>query len=334
MVRYIIRRVLYMIPITIVLSFVCFLVVDMAPGDFVTQFEIAVKNDLNMTEDRRRAQLSYLEELRALYGLEKPVAARYATWVFNIVTRGDFGYSFQVMRPVSTLIMERLGWTVLMGLIGLFIGLVVSFSIGVYSATHQYGPLDYAINIIAFIGMATPSFFLALLLMVFAVFVLKINVGGLFSSQFVGQPWSLAKVWDLLTHIWIPIVVGIITGTGGSIRVIRGNLLDKLHAQYVQTARAKGMPERTVIYKHALRTALHPWIMGMGGVLSGLISGDTIMGVVLRLPTVGYLYYQALVNQDSYVAGTFLFLTTMLFQIGNLGADLALAAIDPTISYE
>jgi len=334
MLRYIVRRVLYMVPITIILSFICFLVIDLAPGDFVSLYENRVRNDPNTPEDVKEGQLKYLGELRSLYGLDRSILVRYGSWMGRIITHGDFGFSFQSMRPVSELILERLGWTVLMAGIGLLLRLLVGFVLGVYSATHQYSAADYTTNAVVFLGMATPDFFLALVFMVVMVFVFNQPVGGLLSSEYLTAPWSLAKIWDLAKHLSLPIVVGLLTGAGGTIRVIRGNLLDKLGQQYVQTARAKGLTERTVIYRHALRNALHPWVMGMGGIFSSLISGDTTLSIVLGLPTIGLLFYTALIQQDSYVAGTFLLITTMFLQIGNLLADIALVWLDPTIRYE
>ena len=334
MAIYIVRRVLYMIPVTLVLSFICFLVIDAAPGDFVSVYETAIRANRQMSDDEKAVQLAYMDELRSLYGLDRPVLQRYGTWVYNIVVKGDFGYSYQVMRPVHTLILEKLGWTILLSLLGLIFGLLASFTLGIYSATHQYSFTDYIINAVAFLGMATPGFFLALIFMVVVVFVFHEHVGGLFSPKYVNAPWSMDRVIDLSKHLALPLAVGVITGAGGGLRVIRGNLLDKLNQPYVQTARAKGLPERTVVYRHALRNALHPWVMSMGGVFSNMISGDTVLSIVLGLPTVGLVFYNALVQQDSYVAGTFLLITTLLLQLGNLLADIALAWLDPTIRYD
>jgi peptide/nickel transport system permease protein len=287
-----------------------------------------------MPEDVKQTHLEYLGELRRVYGLDRSILARYGSWISRIITKGEFGYSFQSMRPVSELILERLGWTLLMSGVGLAVRILVGFVLGVYSATHQYSAGDHAVNALVFLGMATPDFFLALVFMTIVVFAFRQPVGGLLSSEYLTAPWNLAKVWDLIKHLSLPIAVGLVTGAGGTIRVIRGNLLDKLGQQYVQTARAKGLPERIVIYRHALRNALHPWVMGMGGIFSALISGDTTLSIVLGLPTVGYMFYTALIQQDSYVAGTFLLLTTMLLQAGNLVADIALAWLDPTIRFE
>ncbi len=334
MALYIARRLLYMLPVTVVLSFVCFLVIDLAPGDFVSVYETSIRSNLNLTEQEKQVQLEALGELRVQYGLDRPVLVRYAAWVFNIVTRGDFGYSFQVARPVHTLILERLGWTVLLSLLGLMVGLTASFTLGIYSARHQYSLFDYVTNVMAFLGMATPGFFLALIFMTVMVFVFNEHVGGLFSSDYVNAPWSWGKLIDLLKHLSIPLAVGLITGAGAGLRIIRGNLLDKLNQPYVQTARAKGLPENLVVYRHALRNALHPWVMGMSNTLSELISGDTILSIVLGLPTVGFMFYDALTHQDSYVAGTFLLMATLLLQAGTLLADIVLAWLDPTVRFE
>jgi len=334
MALYIVRRIIYMLPVTLVLSFVCFLVIDAAPGDFVSVYEGSIRSNLQMSEAQKEAAIASLGELRVLYGLDRPVLVRYWTWIFNILTKGDFGYSYQVARPVHTLIWERLGWTILMSLMGLMVGLTASFTLGIYSATHQYSLADYLTNVLAFLGMATPGFFLALIFMIVMVFVFNQHVGGLFSSDYVAAPWSWGKVVDLAKHLSIPLAVGLITGAGAGMRIIRGNLLDKLNQPYVQTARAKGLPERTVVYRHALRNALHPWVMGMGGMFEALISGDTILSIVLGLPTVGLVFYDALIHQDSYVAGTFLLLATLLLQVGNLMADITLAWLDPTIRFE
>lgn len=334
MARYVVQRLLYMLPVTLVLSFVCFLVIDLAPGDFVSVWESNIRSNLNMTEQEKQVALESLGQLRVQYGLDRPVLARYATWMYNIVTRGDFGYSFQVARPVHTLILERLGWTVVLSLLGLMVGLTASFTLGIYSARHQYSLFDYVTNVIAFLGMATPGFFLALIFMTVMVFVFNEHVGGLFSSDYVNAPWSFAKLIDLLKHLSIPLAVGLVTGAGAGLRIIRGNLLDKLNQPYVQTARAKGLPENLVVYRHALRNALHPWVMGMSNTLSELISGDTILSIVLGLPTVGFMFYTALTHQDSYVAGTFLLMATLLLQTGTLIADIVLAWLDPTVRFE
>ena len=323
-----------MLPVALILSFVCFLVVDLSPGDFVSVYESSIRSNILLSEAEKEVMLNSLGDLRATYGLDRDMITRYATWMYNIVTRLDFGYSFQVARPVHTLILERMGWTIVMSLLGLTVGLTASFTLGIYSARHQYSLFDYGANVIAFLGMATPGFFLALIFMTVMVFVFNEQVGGLFSSTYVAAPWSWGKLLDLLKHLSIPLGVGLVTGSGAGMRIIRGNLLDKLNQPYVQTARAKGLPENLVVYRHALRNALHPWVMGMSNTFSELISGDTILSIVLGLPTVGLMFYTALTHQDSYVAGTFLLMATLLLQLGTLIADIVLAWLDPTVRFE
>ena len=182
--------------------------------------------------------------------------------------------------------------------------------------------------------MAVPNFLLALILMVTAQRFFNLEVGGLFSQQYETAPWSFAKVFDLLNHLWIPAVVIGASGTAWLSRVMRANLLDVLNMQYVQTARAKGLHENVVTWKHAVRNAIHPLIMVLGGSLPGIISGETVVAIVLNLPTTGPLYFNALLNKDMYLAGTFLMFLAILLLLGNLGADMLLAWVDPRIRYE
>ena len=205
---------------------------------------------------------------------------------------------------------------------------------GVYSATHRYTIPDDIITVLQFVGLSVPNFLLALVLMVFAQDVLHMEVGGLFSSGMENAPWSMAKFLDLLNHMWIPVIVIGASGTAWLSRVMRANLLDVLNMQYVQTARAKGLTESVVIWKHAFRNAIHPLIMVLGSSLPGLISGETIVAMVLNLPTTGPLYFNALMQKDMYLAGAFLVFLSIALLIGNLLADMLLAWVDPRIRYE
>ena len=335
MVSYIIKRLLHMIPVTLILSFICFLVIDIAPGDFVSIYQTRIMSmSSQMTQEAIQAQLEFLDEMRVLYGLDKPILQRYFTWLFGIVTRGDFGYAYMVMRPVSTIIWEKLGWTLVLTSCSMIFALLIGFVVGVYAATHQYGVVDYIATFTSYVGLAVPSFFLALLLMTMVVFVFQGQVGGLFSAQYVAAPWSWNKLLDLLSHLWIPVLIVGTAGAASNIRIVRGNLLDVLGQPYVQTARAKGQAERFVIYRHALRNSLHPLIMRIGSSLPSLIAGEIIVSIVLGLPTAGKTFYDALMYQDTYLAGSFLVMLAVLLQIGNLLADIALIRIDPTISYD
>jgi peptide/nickel transport system permease protein len=248
--------------------------------------------------------------------------------------RGDFGQAFAYNLPVSKLIWDRLGLTLLFSMGSLIFGWVIAIFVGVYSATHRYTIPDYFITVLQFIGLSVPSFMLALVLMVFAQNAFHMEVGGLFSSTIANQPWSFAKFLDLLNHLWIPIIVIGASNTAWLSRVMRANLLDVLNMQYVQTARAKGLQENVVIWKHAFRNAIHPLIMVLGGSLPGIISGETIVSLVLNLPTTGPLYFNALLQKDMYLAGAFLVFLAIALLIGNLGADILLAWVDPRIRYE
>src|SRR5450759_3858111 len=247
---------------------------------------------------------------------------------------GDFGQSFQFNMPVSQLIWGRLGLTLIFSFLALIFSWVVAIAMGVYSATHRYTIPDYFITVMQFIGLAVPNFMLALVMMVFAQKFFNIEGGGLYSRAFQDAPFSFAKFLDLLNHLWIPVIVIGASGTAWLSRVMRANLLDVLNMQYVQTARAKGLTENVVTWKHAFRNAIHPLIMVLGGSLPGIISGETVVAIVLNLPTSGPLYFNALLNKDMYLAGAFLMLLAVLLLIGNLGADMLLAWVDPRIRYE
>jgi peptide/nickel transport system permease protein len=209
----------------------------------------------------------------------------------------------------------------------------IAIVVGVYSATHRFTFPDYAIAALQFAGLSIPAFLLALIVMVFAQQVLGMSVGGLVSRDFQDAPWTLAKLLDLLKHLWIPIVVIGASGTAWLSRVMRGNLLDVLNMQYVQTARAKGLNERTVIWKHAVRNAMHPLVMVLGMSFPALVSGETVVAIVLNLPTVGPIFFRALLNQDMYLAGTILIFLAFMLLVGNLLADILLAWLDPRIRF-
>lgn len=323
MLRYIIRRLLVMIPMMILISVLCFVVIKLQPGDFSTQF---------LHDPRISPEM--VAQIRERLGLDKPAYIQYFTWVKGIVTRGDFGYSFAYKRPVQELIWERMGWTVAVAAATIVFTWVVAIPIGIYSATHKYSFMDYLLTFLGFIGVSIPSFFLALILMYVHLNFGGTAVGGLFSQQYIGAPWSIPKFLDLLNHLWIPVIAIGLGGTAGLIRLMRANLLDVLGAQYVKTARAKGLAPHVVIYKHAVRNAINPLISIFGMQLPSLISGTIIASIVLNLPTMGPFFYDALLNSDQYLVMTFLMLSAFLMLIGNLLADIMLAWSDPTIRYE
>jgi len=232
---------------------------------------------------------------------------------------------------VADLIWDRLGLTVIVSFVTLIFTWIVAFPTGIYSAVRQYSIGDYILTAIGFLGVATPDFLLALVLMVFTYSQFGQSVGGLFSPQFADAPWSWARVGDLLNHIWIPLVVLGMSGAAGLIRTMRANLLDELEKPYVVTARAKGQRERTLLLRYPVRAALNPFVSTVGWSLAGLASGTTIVAVVLNLPMVGPLLLGALISQDMYLAGSIILMLSVLTVIGTLLSDILLAWLDPRI---
>jgi len=271
--------------------------------------------------------------LRHRYGLDQPYYIQYFKWMWNML-HGDFGQSFEWNRPVNQLIWERLGLTVAVSLFTMVLTWVIAFPIGIYSATHQYSIGDYTVTFLGYIGLATPSFMIALILMWIAYSVFGASVGGLFSPEYIEAPWSWAKFVDMLGHLWIPAIVIGTAGTAGLIRTLRANLLDELHKPYVVAARAKGLPERQLFWKYPMRIAIVPFISTVGWSLPGIISGETITAVVLSLPTTGPLLLRALQSQDMYLAGSFVMLLSILTVLGTLISDILLGWVDPRIRYE
>jgi peptide/nickel transport system permease protein len=322
MLAFIVRRALYMVVTLFIVSIVSFVLIEAPPGDALTA-EIQRLRSIgnNVSQDQITA-------LEVRYGVKDPVLVKYGKWIGGFV-KGDFGQSFTERTPVSDLIWGRLGFTIMLAGGATVIAWLIAIPIGVYSATHRYSLPDYLITLIQFVGVAIPEFLLALIVLVFAARFLGADVGGLFSVEYQDAPWGFGKVIDLLKHLWIPLVVISAGSTAWLTRVMRANLLDVLNQQYVQTARAKGVLERRVIWKHAVRNAIHPLIMALGTTLPVIISGEAIVGIVLNLPTIGPLFLRALLNQDMYLAVGVLMILSILLLIGNLLADIALAWVDP-----
>jgi peptide/nickel transport system permease protein len=327
MLRYLLRRLGYMAVTLFLISIVGLIIIELPPGSYL---DTELDRLRQVGGDMSEAQIKSLEKQ---YGTNDPLPLKYWKWASGFV-KGDFGLSFEYMVPVEDLIWGRLGLTMLISFGTLLFNWVTAIFIGVYSATHRRSLLDYVITVLQFGALAVPAFLLALILMVFAYMVLGQSVGGLFSQEFQDAPWSIAKLVDLIKHLWVPILVIGASGTAWLSRVMRSNLLDVLNMQYVQTARAKGAPERVVIWKHAVRNALHPLIMVLGMSLPGIISGATIVAIVLNLPTTGPLYFRALINKDMYLAVTFLMFLAFMLLLGNLLADVLLAWADPRIRFE
>jgi peptide/nickel transport system permease protein len=257
---------------------------------------------------------------------------QYGKWIWGVL-HGDFGRSLEWGMSVESLIWQALGYTVALSLFTMLFTWLLAIPIGVYSATHQYSAGDYLATFVGFIGLGVPSFMIALVLMWIAYSAFGMDVGGLFSEQFKNAPWSLAKFWDLFKHLWIPALILGLGGTAGLIRTMRANTLDELHKPYVMTAQSKGLRRNQVIWKYPVRVALNPFVSGAGLQLPDLISGGTIVGVVLSLPTAGPLLLRALQSQDMYLAGAFVLLLSVLTVLGTLISDIILAWLDPRIRY-
>jgi len=328
MALYILRRVMYAVPTILIISVITFIVIELPPGDYLTTHVTQLR------ESGQEISKEAYESLKLQYGLDKPIYVRYFKWITNIILRGDFGGSFTWGRKVGSLIGERIALTMVISLSTMLFVYIVAIPIGIYAATHQYSIGDYGLSIVGFIGLATPNFLLALILMYIAWDKFGFSVGGLFSPAYEEAAWSLAKVVDLLKHLWIPIIVVGTAGTAGMIRVMRGCLLDEIRKQYVITAKAKGLRERRLLFKYPVRVAINPLVSTIGWMLPNLISGATITAVVLNLPTTGPLLLQALMSQDMYLAGSFVFILSVLTVAGTLISDMLLVAVDPRIRFE
>jgi len=330
MTSFILRRLVYALPTLILISFFSFVVINLPPGDYMTTMQATLVSQAGMSPGEARR---LVQQMREAYGLDQPFMVRYGQWVGGIVTRGDFGFSFAYRRPVSEVIWARLGMTLLVALLAHMLSVIVGVLIGIYSATHQHTLGDNAFTILAFLGLSIPNFFLALLIMYVLVFHFGQHVGGFFSPEYVIAPWSWDRFVDFMKHLWVPVVVVGTAGTARNMRVMRANLLDVLNHNYVRTARSKGLSERKVIYKHAVRNAIQPIIMYLGVAMPFLLSGEIVTSAVLNLPTMGPVFLRALVNQDMYLAGSFLMLLAVVLVVSNLLADIALGWVDPRISY-
>ncbi len=324
MLNYLVRRLLLMVPTLLLISAVTFVIIQLPPGDYFD----SMLADLQASGEP--ADLQKVVFLRHEYGLDKPMWLQYVRWVGGLF-QGDLGYSFEYDRPVSVIIGEHLALTVVVSLAAIFVTWIVALPIGLYSATHKNSVGDHLLTFLAFLGLATPDFLLALVLMFASFSVFGVSVGGLFSPRLQEAPWSWAKVLDLLTHLWVPVLVIAAGGTAGMIRRLRANLLDELKKPYVVTARAKGLSPLRLLLKYPLRIALNPFISDIGSLLPHIISGSVIVSIVLSLPTTGPVLLRALKTQDMYLAGSFLMLLALLTVLGVLVSDIALALLDPRI---
>ncbi len=328
MLRYIGRRILVAIPTLIVVSMVSFVIIQLPPGDFLTAY-VATLRATN--EEVNAEQIAVLTEQ---YGLDQPIYVQYYKWISGIITRGDFGRSMEWKTSVSSVIWERLGLTMVLTGATLLFTWALAIPIGILSAAKQYSIFDYVATFLGFVGLGIPNFLFALILMWIAYAYFGQSVGGLFSAEYLEQGWSWAKFVDMLKHLWIPMIVVGLGGTASLIRTMRANLLDELHKPYVMTARAKGISETRLLLKYPVRVALNPFLSTVGWALPQLVSGATIVSVVLSLPMAGPLLLRALQSQDMYLAGSFVLLLSALTILGTLISDVLLAWADPRIRFE
>jgi peptide/nickel transport system permease protein len=337
MLRYVVQRLFVMIPTLLVISFLVFAIIQAPPGDYLESM---------ITEMQSRGEnvdQNKIDFLRKTYGLDQPFYLQYLHWMFGDwdgfkhqnggLIFGDAGYSFEHNLPVSEVVGDTLALTVVISIASVLFVWVISFPIAVYSATHQYSFFDYLFTFFGYIGLATPSFLIALVLLYFANIWFGTSIGGLLDPQYIDQPWSFAKLASLFAHMWVPVLVIGLPGTAGMIRRLRANLLDELNKQYVVTGRAKGLPPFRLLVKYPLRVSLNPFIADIGSLLPELISGSVVVSVVMSLPITGPILLEALRSQDMYLAGSFLMFMAVLTVIGIFISDLALAMLDPRIRF-
>ena len=337
MLRYLIQRLFVMVPTLLVISFLVFAIIQAPPGDYLETM-IAEQQSRGENVDQEK-----IDFLRHTYGLDQPFYLQYLHWMFGEwdglhhqhggLIFGDMGYSFEYNQPVSVVVGSRLTLTVIISLACTLFVWLVSFPIAVYSATHQYSFFDYLFTFFGYIGLATPSFLIALILLYFANIWFGTSIGGLVDPQYMDQPMSWGKFASVLQHMWIPVIVIGLPGTAGMIRRLRANLLDELSKQYVVTGRAKGLPPFRLLVKYPLRISLNPFIADIGSLLPELISGSVVVSVVMSLPISGPMLLESLRSQDMYLAGSFLMFMAFLTVIGIFVSDLALALLDPRIRF-
>lgn len=322
--KYILKRFIYMIVLLAIMSVFAFVVIQLPPGDYLTSYIATLQQQMGEVDE------SVVLNLRRQYGLDRPMWQQYFLWMRNMF-QGDFGQSFQWRQPVKTLIATRMPMTIVLSVITLLFAYAVAVPTGIYSARHQYSIGDYVASILGFIGLATPSFFLALILMYYSNRYLGLSVGGFYSPEFQNAPWSFARLWDLCKHLPIPVIVIGLASMANVIRILRATLLDELKRPYVVAARARGLKENKMIYKYPVRVALNPIISSIGSILPSIVSGATVTAIVLDIPTVGSLLYNALLSQDMYLAGACVIMLTAITIVGTFISDILLVVVDPRI---
>jgi peptide/nickel transport system permease protein len=324
MLIFIMRRLLMMIVTLLVISVLVFIIIQLPPGDYLSVLIAELQSQGEQVAQQK------IDFLREQYGLDRPMVEQYAVWLLGLL-RGDLGFSFEYNQPVREVIGDRLVLTVILNFATMLFIYLVSFPIGVYSATHQYSWGDHGLTFLGLLGVATPNFLLALILMYLANVMFGTSIGTMMDDQFINEPWSLAKAWSVLEHLWVPVLVIGTSSTAGMIRRLRANLLDELHKQYVTTGRAKGLPPGRLLLKYPLRMALNPFVADVGNLLPHVVSGSVIVSAVMSLQTTGPMLLAALQSQDMYLAGSFLMFLAVLTVVGMFLSDVLLAMLDPRI---
>ena len=327
MLNYLLRRALYAVMAIWAVSIISFFIINLPPGDYVTSYIAQLQNTGSIV------LADEAENLREFYGINRPLYVQYGKWI-NQIAHGNLGYSFEFGLPVNDVIGERLILTMILALVTVVFIWIVAIPIGIFSAVRQYSIWDHVFTFFGFIGLAVPDFLLALVMMYLAFVIFDFSIGGLFSPDYVAVGWSLGRVWDLMKHMVIPVIILGTSGTASLIRITRANLLDELRKPYVATARAKGMPEWKLILKYPVRLALNPAVSLTAYILPFLVSGSIVVSVVLGLPTVGPILLKALVAQDMFLAGAIILIIGWMTVVGTFFSDLLLVLVDPRVRFE
>lgn len=329
MLRYLAMRILSAIPVMIVLSVVTFAIIQAPPGDYGDYIRSQLMNQGGASASVAEAQA---DAYRKAHGLDKPIIVQYFNWVGGIITRGDFGDSLFYNKPVSTVVAERLPRTLLLALVCHILASLIGITFGIIAATRQYSWVDSTLAFVSFLGTTIPRFLIAIVIVYILAFKMNVQeIGSFFSPQYGGAPWSWAKFVDLVKHVWPVVAIATFGGLAYNMRVMRANLLDTLNAQYVETARAKGLRESAVIMRHAVPNALHPLVMYQGVVLPYMLTGEIEVAIVFSLATVGPAIVGSMAVGDVYVTATFMMVLAATLIVGNIIADMLLALLDPRV---
>ena len=329
MLRFLVTRLLSAIPLLLILSIVTFAIIQAPPGNYADYIRSQLMNLGGASFEQADAQA---KAYAIAHGLDKPLVIQYFNWIWNMVAKGDFGYSMFYNRPVGEIVAERLPRTLILALVCHILASVFGITFGILAATRQYSWVDTVLSGIAFLGMTIPRFLMALIMVYLLVFHFNISeIGNFFSPRYGGAPWSWDKFVDLVKHVWPVVAIATFGGLAYNMRVMRGNLLDTLNAQYIETARAKGLRESAVVMRHAVPNALHPLIMYQGVVLPYMLTGEIEVAIIFALPTVGPAIVGSMHVGDVYVTATFMLVLAATLIIGNIIADMLLAALDPRV---